>query len=139
MNIYGCIIREKQFSRVGILRLATTAAGAANCGAPPTSVASAYSSRENSKKIGKIFATRTPTIPSVRMNIIHFPRAVIHQRPLLRALRAPREKFPPAAKRSPDFCKINFGPTWLSAQSPGCAGFVAAENARIRMAVRRKA
>jgi len=41
------------------------------------------------------------------MYIIHFPRAAIHQHALLRASRTSHEKFPPAAKESPNSFKIN--------------------------------
>jgi hypothetical protein len=44
------------------------------------------------------------------MNTIHLPRAVMHQQPLLQALRAADEKFPTAANRSRDFCKIDTDP-----------------------------
>jgi hypothetical protein len=47
-----------------------------------------------SQKKSGFFITRTPTAPCARMYIIHFPRFNIHQRPLLRALRAWNEEFP---------------------------------------------
>jgi hypothetical protein len=51
------------------------------------------SAREISEKFADFFATASPTDPCARMHIIHFARAVMHDDPPMRLLRARAEKF----------------------------------------------
>jgi hypothetical protein len=106
MYIYGRINPEKRFLARRPRRLATTSAGTTDCGAPPASFAIALPTPKNSGKFPEFFATRNATRSSVGMNTIHFARAVIHKRPLVRMLRTPLQKFPPAAAHLSEFFKI---------------------------------
>jgi hypothetical protein len=111
MYIYGCIIPEICISRVAVLAVAATPGGAADYGAPTRSSAIVFPTRQISKKIAEIFATRIPTLPCVQMYIIHFAHPAIHQSALFRAQRAADKKFPPAANGLKDSGKINSNPS----------------------------
>jgi hypothetical protein len=87
MNIYECIIPEFSIARLADSGLAITTAGITDCKAPTTFSVCALLVRKKSEKNAGFFATRTPTRPCVAMINIHFPRAVIHQPALARALR----------------------------------------------------
>src|SRR5437899_7173737 len=86
MHIYECIIPRNHLARAGLPVLATSRAGTIDYGSPSADSEVAFRCRQISKKIADFFATPTRTVPCVGMYIIHFPRAVIHQRPLLRSL-----------------------------------------------------
>jgi hypothetical protein len=105
MNIYECIIPEYSIARLADSGLAITTAGITDCKAPITFSDCAFLVRKKSEKIAGFFATRTPTRPCVTMINIHFPRAVIHQPALARALRVTDKKFLLAASNAPDFSK----------------------------------
>jgi hypothetical protein len=118
MYIYGCINLEERYSRVGGLRIAASAHGVTDYGTPTGPFAIPFPAESISKKFARFFATRTPTPPCVRMYIIHFARANIHQQAPLRRLRSQRK-----SSRQPrsDFRNFpNSGPNGAFRSTPDC-------------------
>jgi hypothetical protein len=117
MNIYVCINREMGHSPTGGSSIVASAAGTPPYGIPTTSIAVSLRTRQISKKIAEILATANPTLRCARVNAIHFPRAIIHQQMLLRALCTQSEKFPAITQFLSDFFRFCSGRTTAKCQA----------------------